>query len=328
MPSNVFVTEYRTNWIAQLTTNVVEVYRAIWRTKMLTNIVPVEIVQTNQVVAFQTNRKTLTLTNWETVLVMQTNWVQQPVTNVVEVCTTNWVTWTFTKAVPVEMVRTNMVLTYQTNWRTLNVTNLETVVIMQTNSVRKQVTNVVEIEMITNRPAENEMAGPKLEPAEAVPALATAEGVDDYVLETARTGKPAANNQVEVLLKMKSAGDPSASLEVQNWRVERADRAILLFGQDSEFKRALPMGTYSVQAKVRTGRKQPVLNPAGDNSGDAGRSGPAKAGGDREPSLLSYSAPLAARRCWRITSLPIQPPEFQSIGDDFCEKQVLVAAFA
>jgi len=250
-PSNVFVTEYRTNWIERLATNAVEVYRAVWRTQTLTNIVPVEIVETNQVIMYQTNRKALTLTNWETVVVTHTNWVQQPLTNVVEVSSTNWVTWTFTKTVPVESVRTNVVVTYQTNWRTTTVTNLETIVQTRTNWVRRQVTNIVELEMLTNPPVAGEMAGSKAPSAEAAPALAPVEGWDAYLLETATTGRPATNNQVEVLLKVKLAADPSAALEVQSWRVERADRTILLFGQEPEFKRNLPFGSYHVQVKVR-----------------------------------------------------------------------------
>jgi len=257
LPSNVFVTEYRTNWTEHAATNVVEVLKAVWLTKTLTNIVPVEIVQTNQAVAYQTNRKTLTLTNWETVVVVRTNWVQQPVTNVVEVYATNWVTWTVTRTVPVELVKSNVVLAYQTNWRTLTLTNWETVVVMQTNLVRKQVTNVVELEMRARPPVEKEMASRKVEPAETAPALAPAEGADDYVLETARTGKPITKNQAEVLLKVKSAGEPSASIEVQSWRVERADRAILLFGQEPEFKRELPFGSYNVQVMVRRDATSP-----------------------------------------------------------------------
>jgi hypothetical protein len=46
---------------------------------------------------------------------------------------------------------------------------------------------------------------------------------------------------------------------LQNWRVERDDGAILLFGQDQEFKRPLPVGNYKVEAKLKAEGDNPPL---------------------------------------------------------------------
>src|SRR5262245_13716389 len=58
MPTNVFVTEYQTNFVSVFKTNYVSV----------TNPVAVNAWHTNFVTRYQTNSKVLNLTNWETVL--------------------------------------------------------------------------------------------------------------------------------------------------------------------------------------------------------------------------------------------------------------------
>jgi hypothetical protein len=61
----------------------------------------------------------------------------------------------------------------------------------------------------------------------------------------------ASNNQVEVLLKVKWTNNPEAAVQVQQWKVEREDGSILCFGQEQEFKRALPVGKYKVQVRAQ-----------------------------------------------------------------------------
>jgi hypothetical protein len=82
-------------------------------------------------------------------------------------------------------------------------------------------------------------------------------------IEAARIGQPAANNLVEVQLKLRWTGDTTTALQVQTWRVEREDGAVLLFGQDQEFKRQLPVGKYKVEAKVRAEGDNPPLAARG-----------------------------------------------------------------
>jgi len=70
-------------------------------------------------------------------------------------------------------------------------------------------------------------------------------------LEAARTSLAPANDLVEVQLKVRRTDDTGVPVLVQNWRVERDDGAVLLFGQDQQFKRPLPVGKYKVEAKLK-----------------------------------------------------------------------------
>ena len=110
MPTNYFVTEYRTNRFAELRTNVIDVYRTNWMTRMWTNTIAIEQTKTNLVTTYQTNLNTITLTNWAAALVFKTNWVTRPLTN----------------SIVVEQAQTNFVTRYQTNVNTLTLTNWET----------------------------------------------------------------------------------------------------------------------------------------------------------------------------------------------------------
>ncbi len=103
IPTNNFITEYRTNRFVEWRTNVIDIYRTNWVTRTRTNTIAIEQTQTNFVTAYQTNLNivtltnwktalmfktnlaTKTLTNWETVLVIKTNRVKQPVAKLVEV---------------------------------------------------------------------------------------------------------------------------------------------------------------------------------------------------------------------------------------------------
>jgi hypothetical protein len=55
---------------------------------------------------------------------------------------------------------------------------------------------------------------------------------------------------VEVRFKLKSADGTTPTLTGYEWRVERTDGSVLLFGQSPEFRRELPVGTYKVEVKV------------------------------------------------------------------------------
>jgi hypothetical protein len=233
MPVNQFVNEYHTNRVTQLRTNIVDVYATNRVTRTLTNRVVVDAFRTNFVVAYQTN----------------------------------WHTQTLTNPVAVNILRTNLVDEYHTNWNTLSLTNWETVVLFKTNWITQPVTNVVPIDLPT-RPAAsvaapNEVAELKEARAETAPPAPPTAWTGPLTIETARTVQPAGNNLVEVRLKVRWTADPAAPLQVQSWRVEREDGAILLFGQEQEFKRQLPVGRYKVEAKVRAEGGNPPLTARG-----------------------------------------------------------------
>jgi hypothetical protein len=64
-------------------------------------------------------------------------------------------------------------------------------------------------------------------------------------------------------MKVKRTDSTAALLQVQQWRVEREDGAILLFGQDQDFKRELPVGNYRVEAKLKVEGDNPALSVRG-----------------------------------------------------------------
>jgi hypothetical protein len=191
VPTNTFISVYRTNYYPAFRTNVVEVHQTNWLTRTLTNTVVRDLTQTNRVTRYQTNLQTLTLTNWEPVLVFKTNWVTQPVANVVQV------------DVPVRKPETVAPVTA----------------------------------------------------AQTVVPVAVAGG---FTLEASRTGKAPVNDQVEVSMRLKAAGGPTPAISSQEWQVQRTDGSVLLFGQGPEFKRDLPLGSYKVEVKARTGANAPL----------------------------------------------------------------------
>jgi hypothetical protein len=243
MPTNYFAIEYRTNRFAELRTNVIDVYQTNRVTRTRTNTIAVEQTQTNLVTTYQTNLNTITLTNWAAALVFKTNLVTVPLTN----------------SIVVEQTQTNFVTRYQTNVNTLTLTNWETALVIKTNWVTQSVTNLVEVKIQAApveavKPADS--SEPKASTAIASPASGTKTG---WTVEAARTEKPPASNQVEVQLKLKSAGDAASALPLQEWRVERADGSVLLFGQGEEFKRELPLGTYKVLVTARSADDSPPV---------------------------------------------------------------------
>jgi len=187
------------------------------------------------------------------------NWVTQLRTNIVDVFATN--------QVAVELLRTNFVARYQTNWNTLNLTNWEAVILFKTNWITQQVTNVVQVAAPARPSAAEATPGAVAESKEAraeivAPAPAAAWG-GPFAIEAARTSLPAANNLVEVQLKVRGTAAAAAPLQVQTWRVERDDGAILLFGQDQDFKRQMPVGKYKVEARLKGEGDNPPLSARG-----------------------------------------------------------------
>ena len=240
MPTNNFITEYRTNRFVEWRTNVIDVYRTNRVTRTRTNTIAIEQTQTNLVTAYQTNLNIITLTNWKTVLVFKTNLATKTLTN----------------SVMVEQTRTNLITSYQTNVNTLTLTNWETVLVIKTNRVKQPVAKLVEVNLPA-APADMVKAPGAESKIATATASATLESGTGWTVEAVRTEKPPADNQVEVQLKLKSAGGAVSTLTLQEWRVERTDGSVLLFGQGQEFKRELPPGTYKVQVTARLAEGSP-----------------------------------------------------------------------
>ena len=221
MPVNRFVNQYHTNWITQFRTN--------WNMRTVTNTVVVEALWTNTLVAHQTNH----------IMKMRTNFVA------------------------VNLVRTNFVTRYQTNWSVLNLTNWETVVLFKTNRITHAVTNTVQVDAPGTAPAALAAAPqPLVSPEARVEALSTISAVGwngPLAIEATRTARPPANNLVELRMNVRRTAATAAPLQVQQWRVEREDATILLFGQDQEFKRQLPAGKYKVEVRLKADGDNPPL---------------------------------------------------------------------
>jgi hypothetical protein len=230
MPRNVFVDVYRTNWVTLFRTNVVDVYATNWSMQKATNVVEVAATWTNHVTAYQTN----------------------------------WTTRILTNQVAVRLVRTNFFERYHTNWSVLDLTNWQTVVLFKTNWIRQPVTNLVHIDLPAQAAAPAsataQVVAPNEVPADAAPAAAITTWTGPVVIESSRTAKASADGLVEVQLKVRWSGKSTAPLQVQRWRVEREDGAMLYSGQDQEFKRQLPVGRYKVEARLQgQGSTLPII---------------------------------------------------------------------
>jgi hypothetical protein len=232
MPDNRFVNEYYTNWVTQLQTNVVDVYATNWTMVKQTNQVEVAATWTNSVTAYHTNWNTRTLTN----------------------------------LVTLNLVRTNFVDRYQTNWSTLKLTNWETVVLFKTNWITQPMTNVVQVDLPRRlaavAPAPSEAVEPPEAPAETA-SSAPAGWTGPLAIEAVRTARPPANDLVEVQLKVRRTDNTLGPVQVERWRVEREDGAVLFSGQDQQFKRPLPVGRYKVEAKLKGEGDNPPLSVRG-----------------------------------------------------------------
>jgi len=232
MPTNIFVDEFRTNLLRHSVTNVVDVYATNWVTKEITNTIPVPATRTVHVTTYKTN----------------------------------WTTLPRTNEIAVEAVRTNFVNQWQTNWKTFTFTNWETVLVLKTNWILQPVTNIVQIDLLTNRPAVAETAAAPSKPnisreiVVVAPAVAaTATPTEALQIEATQTGRRPGNGLIEVQLTVNWASEPEAPLHVQQWRVEREDGAILAFGQERQFKRELAVGKYKVEVRAQREVNGPSL---------------------------------------------------------------------
>jgi hypothetical protein len=247
MSRNRFINEYRTNWIEHVTTNFFEIYKTNRIARHTTNNFLVNAWRTNLVDSFQTNWKIFNLTN---------DVVLTPVhTNFVESYRTNWKGLTLTNEVAVNCIRTNFVERYQTNFQTQFLTNWQTVIVMKTNWVTQFVTNVAQLHI----PKSVSVASPIVQKpaAPAVRAASASDSSDDPVIEVSRTPKPPANGLVEVELKIRWPADTADAPPVQQWKIERVSGSFLSFGQEQEFRRELPVGNYTVEARLQRDADSP-----------------------------------------------------------------------
>lgn len=231
----------QTNWVDRWITNTTEIHMQVNRfvTEFHTNWV--KRIETNYVELFTTN----VLTKYHT------NWITRFRTNSVDRFSTNFVSRTLTNTIAVDSVRTNFVQAYRTNLLTLNLTNWTSVLAFKTNWVNKPLTNLAEIEMT-------------VEPASAgLPAAKTAVLNEPLSLQAFRGSRSATNNQIEVHMTVTWTHGPATPVRVQQWRVEREDGSILCFGQDPEFRRALPQGTYKVTVRAQHDSNSPFLAALG-----------------------------------------------------------------
>lgn len=203
-------------------------------------------VQTNWLDHWITNTVRVQMQANRFVTQIHTNWIQHVETNYLELYATNYVL--------VNLVQTNFVRAYRTNL--LNLTNWSTVVVLKTNWINQPVTNVVQVEMV--RPSTTDIPTKSAAGAEASAALTPNPRAEPLKLEASRDALPAHNNQVQVILSVRWATGPQTPLQVQQWRVERDDGSILCFGEEREFKRPLPVGTYKIQVRVRRNASGPL----------------------------------------------------------------------
>jgi len=233
MPTNRFVDEYRTNWVARVRTNLVDVYTTNWTMRTVKRPVTVNAMWTNTVVAYRTNL----------------------------------IAWTLTNTVPVSVVRTNVVTRYHTNFSTINLTNWVTVLMFKTNWITQPVTNQVQVDLPVHQAAVPSTA--TAVPAEATPVKATATKTETLApnghwsgplaILASRTTRPPAKGLVEVRMKVRYIGNGPATPKVQSWRIEREDGAVFIFGQEQEFVRQLPVGKYTVEARLRAEQQGQLL---------------------------------------------------------------------
>ncbi len=213
-------------------TNVVEVFATNWISQKVTNTVPVEATRKVQITEYRTNYNTVTLTN----------------------------------RVPVQFVMTNFVEAWRTNYRTLNVTNWETVLVMKTNWVTQPVTNVVNIDLITNRAPAQELARPTSSAPDS-PVQVLPQGNSTYTssiqLEAFRSSRPPNRNVAELIIQARWVGESNVELQVRQWRVESEDGAILCHSQDQDFRRELPTGRYRIEVKAQRDTTGPLLAAKG-----------------------------------------------------------------
>jgi len=208
----------------------------------------------------------------ETVNVIQTSFVPRVITNVIEMRVptnifvnlyrTNLVTRYQTNLNL--LTQTNFVTRYQTNVNTLTLTNWEAVLVFRTNWIKRPITNLVQIDMPAERADATRAARAIESKGNTATTAASAASTDGPILEAMRTAKPSVNGQAEICLRLKSAGDETPKFSSQEWKVERTDNSVLLFGRGPEFKREVPLGAYKVEMKARSAEIGPPVRVRGD----------------------------------------------------------------
>lgn len=245
MPVNYYVNVFYTNRYQRIATNFVEITTTNWNLLTVTNPVVVEQFRTNFTEAYHTNWITLDLTNEVGVEALHTNFITHYRTNFHNLDRTN--------DLAVNAFHTNFVDRYRTNVKTLTLTNWEQVLVMKTNWIIQPITNVVQLDLVAKNSDVIEST-PDKEPSPQIsspaPSLAAsrAEGIE---IRASLASTAGGAGQPEVQLRARWTADPSIALHVEQWRVEREDSVILLFGQGQEFRRQLPVGRYKVEVKVR-----------------------------------------------------------------------------
>ena len=261
--------KYQTNWVERTITNQIEMrmprnvfvneYKTIWFDVFKTNLV--QVPQTNRVTRWQTNHPVVTLTRTNYVDVCRTNWmtrkelrevvIERSRTNFWDVYHTNWTTRLQTNEVAITLTRTNFVEQFRTNWQTIYLTNWQTVLAIRTNRIVQHVTNVAEINLPAE-PTSRLQNNPRAVDAGSVTSKIepTAPASDDPIIEGSRTTRPVARNLAEVELRIRWPKDIADPLPVRHWKIESENGAFLCFGQEQQFIRELPLGTYRVEANL------------------------------------------------------------------------------
>ena len=209
------------------------------------------IVHTNWVDHWITNTAEIRLQLNHFVTEFHTNRVTVVETNFVDLFKTNLVTRTLTNTLVFDSFHTNLVAAYRTNIQTLHLTNWTTVLAFKTNWVTKPLTNLVEIEM-----ERSPVPAAAAKPAQAAKA-------ESLTLQVTKSSRPNSSNQVEVQLTVVWKEGANLPIQIQQWRIEREDGSILFFGQESQFQRMLPLGTYKVQVKAQRDAKGPLVAAVG-----------------------------------------------------------------
>jgi hypothetical protein len=252
--TNLFlVSRYNTNVVDHYQTNTVQLFKTNWTLKRFTNETVLNLVETNNLAVYRTNWTQKYFTNEMVINEARTNFIERYQTNWTTRYVTNWTNRALTNEVAVNLFRTNLVDRYRTNLKTLNLTNWQTVVVTKTNRVTQPSTNFVQID-----PPAGQNPGPSRDARAGNSVVLPGE---EPIIEAGLTGRSSANNAHEVAFRIKWPA--VAPEQVQHWWIEREDGAYLSVGQDREFKRQLPAGSYKVEAKVQHDADSAVLTLRG-----------------------------------------------------------------
>ena len=238
---------------------------------------PAGLVQTNRTERFVTNLVEVRMQATKLITEYRTNWTQEVWNNIIDVYATNRVTKLYTNRIPVQVIETNYVKAYRTNLVARYVTNRITVDDFRTNFVQAYFTNVKTLHLTNwvavlqfktnwvNQPLTNlvtiDLPRPRAAAAAGQTESTLPTSAEPLTLKARRGrqlpgGRPA---EVELTVRPNTPGE----VRVQQWRVEREDGSMLLFGEDQEFRRALPVGNYKVEVKARQPNTNELLAAIG-----------------------------------------------------------------